>query len=584
MNEDNNRNQEGGGSGGADNNNGNVYYINYSFTIPSGGGGPRFSVQSEGNSGQGPQQFNLGDGIGGLLARMFGAQPDSNANSPGSGSNGGGDGGSDERGDNAERPGTSGGPGGGAGAGGNNNPRFPGVFVFGDGPMSVPFAFPEFREAKPRASRRAVARLKQLDVDSLDPNDRNCPICYEVYEKPNDETTKNKDKGKEKRDDQIPVSISGPMQVDHATDCDEDPPASVPDSVPDPESDPTAQDPPSSVPMDDSDPPESVPDPESTEREQDNQDPPTSVPEGEEEDDDNVHIPDDHRPIQMPCGHNFGLSCIREWLNSSNTCPLCRTTIESHDEYLRATGQQQERTRPVGLFDFLFTQLPNIIWIHHNHRRQQDDGSGDNQENRNQSNSTGSGSTEPQSQADSRQAPWAQPRRQDDDEDPPLVAPEEHSARHTFVSSTEMGSLLRAFPDPAVSTPRSGPSSGTSSTSGAGPITDRDPRQDRHHPYLNFSRRGEDLQDRPHIQCATIPLGLCVSDDDHDPVIGLECTHGYHESCLRMCMRAHGDRDIPNLATDQDDGGTREVWCTRCRRYRPVTMISRPQGTVLHLD
>lgn len=338
--------------------------------------------------------------------------------------------------------------------------------------------------------------------------------------------------------------------------------------------------------MDDSDPPESVPDPDSTEREQD---PPTSVPEGEDENDDNVHIPDDHRPIQMPCGHNFGLSCIREWLNSSNTCPLCRTTIESHDEYLRATGQQQERTRPAGLFDFLFTQLPNIIWIHHNHRRQRDDGNGDNnnQENTNAPNAS-TGSTEPDSQADSRQPPWAHPSRQDNDEDPPLVAPEEHSARHTFVTSTEMGSLLRAFPDPATSTPRSGSNSasnlGSNSGSSTGPITDRDPRQDRHHPYLNFSRRGEDLQDHPHIQCATIPLGLCVSDDEHDPVIGLECTHGYHESCLRMCMRAHGDRDIPNLATDQDDGGTREVWCTRCRRYRPVTMISRLQGTVLHLD
>ncbi|GMF08883.1 unnamed protein product [[Candida] boidinii] len=34
-----------------------------------------------------------------------------------------------------------------------------------------------------------------------------------------------------------------------------------------------------------------------------------------------------HIPVLMPCGHVFGRSCLREWLKTNNSCPLCRLSI-----------------------------------------------------------------------------------------------------------------------------------------------------------------------------------------------------------------------------------------------------------------
>ncbi|CCE79264.1 Piso0_001316 [Millerozyma farinosa CBS 7064] len=36
-----------------------------------------------------------------------------------------------------------------------------------------------------------------------------------------------------------------------------------------------------------------------------------------------------HSPIEMPCGHVFGKSCLSEWLKEHKTCPLCRSAVES---------------------------------------------------------------------------------------------------------------------------------------------------------------------------------------------------------------------------------------------------------------
>ena len=30
-------------------------------------------------------------------------------------------------------------------------------------------------------------------------------------------------------------------------------------------------------------------------------------------------------PLRLPCNHHFGRACLRKWMASSNTCPLCRT-------------------------------------------------------------------------------------------------------------------------------------------------------------------------------------------------------------------------------------------------------------------
>jgi len=42
-------------------------------------------------------------------------------------------------------------------------------------------------------------------------------------------------------------------------------------------------------------------------------------------------MPEDaERPVQMPCGHVFGSTCLKEWLYQSPTCPLCRVEVESY--------------------------------------------------------------------------------------------------------------------------------------------------------------------------------------------------------------------------------------------------------------
>ncbi|KAG7698314.1 hypothetical protein KL933_001260 [Ogataea haglerorum] len=34
-----------------------------------------------------------------------------------------------------------------------------------------------------------------------------------------------------------------------------------------------------------------------------------------------------HAPVEMPCGHVFGRGCLREWLKTNNSCPLCRHSM-----------------------------------------------------------------------------------------------------------------------------------------------------------------------------------------------------------------------------------------------------------------
>ena len=35
----------------------------------------------------------------------------------------------------------------------------------------------------------------------------------------------------------------------------------------------------------------------------------------------------EHLPVQMPCGHIFGKSCLFEWLKNHSSCPLCRDSV-----------------------------------------------------------------------------------------------------------------------------------------------------------------------------------------------------------------------------------------------------------------
>jgi hypothetical protein len=37
-------------------------------------------------------------------------------------------------------------------------------------------------------------------------------------------------------------------------------------------------------------------------------------------------------PVQLPCGHVFGTTCIETWAQINSTCPLCRAHIHIHHE------------------------------------------------------------------------------------------------------------------------------------------------------------------------------------------------------------------------------------------------------------
>lgn len=48
----------------------------------------------------------------------------------------------------------------------------------------------------------------------------------------------------------------------------------------------------------------------------------------------------DHTPVQMPCKHVFGRSCLAQWLKEHTSCPLCRLSVAEPD---------QEPARPSGI-------------------------------------------------------------------------------------------------------------------------------------------------------------------------------------------------------------------------------------------
>jgi len=54
-------------------------------------------------------------------------------------------------------------------------------------------------------------------------------------------------------------------------------------------------------------------------------------------------------PLEMPCGHVFGSTCLKAWLYQSPTCPLCRVEVESYTD----EPQQPEISSLDGQFPFI---------------------------------------------------------------------------------------------------------------------------------------------------------------------------------------------------------------------------------------
>ncbi|KAK9464892.1 hypothetical protein V1512DRAFT_212029 [Lipomyces arxii] len=244
----------------------------------------------------------------------------------------------------------------------------------------------------------------------------------------------------------------------------------------------------------------------------------------------------EHRPLQMPCGHIFGQNCLKEWLKSSTTCPLCRTAVEA--ERPSPDAQQQGQFMP-----FVFT--PFFTFFRHGPP-------------------ASAGADTPAAQVS--EAALSVPVTETPSPAIP-VAPVVISGSATPV-------------EPAVTGPTSETGQALNRNSSVGSSY-----AVRHHPYARptesnpVSAEGNSLADvlaTNDMDCGSALLGLC---EESGPFIRLECGHGYHEDCLRTAMRAHGDADIPSLrpdfdvstATSDQPRASREVWCMRCRRYRDVS-------------
>lgn len=486
-------------------------------------------------------------------------------------------------------------------------------------PIDIPMPF---LERKPRASDRAVEKLKKLNLDDIPEADRTCSICFDPYVKCKDIA---------------PGQPSSNVPESDMTDEVGDPPESVPVGQ---ALDPDAME---------SDPPESVPG--------------TSSEAPKEE--------DCHSPVEMPCGHVFGLSCIKEWLTSSNTCPMCRTAIESQDDYLRSIGEAPESGNFISdILDVISAFVPRII--SNGMTQAQNANIGANAgENATANGDNSSVPTPPQqpettaasgtnvpgaaqspisfflplanrdmpevtlretisrtinliadlqgTPAQTRQgsespAPQTNPTPTTEATATPPNQPQRSASlmslalgRHNITPSSIFSGLFRRHRNPptaedsgsggtpaatsSITPPTTSSTTPPASTSSLSPAPPPVPvsavlqrgrnGQSRHHPYragvtrssgTSSSSRGP--EEVAGLQCASIS-NLCIAENNEDgtpaPTLRLDCGHGYHEPCLRMYMRAHGDQDIPNLAGGTEDGATREVWCMRCRRYRNIT-------------
>ncbi|ODV89871.1 hypothetical protein CANCADRAFT_97002 [Tortispora caseinolytica NRRL Y-17796] len=143
------------------------------------------------------------------------------------------------------------------------------TFVFG-GEWGIPFGMFGPERAKPHASRKAVDALQVCDPNLLPESDRQCAICMEPYEALPPGT----------HDLQTLVNFVDGITYAHSSLSDTDK-----------DVDPVSE----------------------------------TSPAGEKA---SITVP--HVPLRLPCNHLFGAPCIKEWLSTSVSCPLCRAELESN--------------------------------------------------------------------------------------------------------------------------------------------------------------------------------------------------------------------------------------------------------------
>ncbi|KAK9239281.1 hypothetical protein V1525DRAFT_398352 [Lipomyces kononenkoae] len=374
-----------------------------------------------------------------------------------------------------------------------------------------PFAMGE--PPKPRASKAAIDALKDVDIKTIPESDRTCPICFDpYYEEPAEQkgvdmnmidvtATANKE---------CPTSSAAGSakleEIGHSHDTESRQPKLTS------EAEETAA--------------------TYTESQQHE-----STGSNENRDASPRSGALDHVPLQMPCGHIFGKYCLKEWLTTSTTCPLCRTAIEAEP-----LQRPQQQGRFDGGFPFVLAPLFSLF------RR-----TNQNQETRDGQNQTEGGQQQSQPQPQSQPSPPVSPAAAPSSAT--AAAPQSVHIEPSVNRSSSSGSSYAVRHHPYSRPTESSTSANTSSASSTESLSS--------------------VLARPDLECESALLGLC---EESGPYIRLDCGHGYHEGCLRTAMRTHGDVEIPNLRNESNISTLasdqprvrREVWCMRCRRYREV--------------
>lgn len=136
-----------------------------------------------------------------------------------------------------------------------------------------------------RATEDAIKHLKSLDPDDLPEDSKKCSICYEEFDHPTYDNKKTVNV--QERFEEINTDPPVPMLVGPTTQT-----YSLYSKFPRPSSSSAAA--------------------------------AAAQQESTSESSQSEHI-----PVQMPCKHIFGRSCLVEWLKQNVSCPLCRQEVEA---------------------------------------------------------------------------------------------------------------------------------------------------------------------------------------------------------------------------------------------------------------
>ena len=250
-------------------------------------------------------------------------------------------------------------------------------------------------------------------------------------------------------------------------------------------------------------------------------------------------------PVEMPCGHVFGETCLKAWLYQSPTCPLCRVEVESYTEEPQPT---QGGFPAAFAFEgpFPFAPPPSSS----SDEMQVDPTTQDSAD-------TETDNTSPPSQPQPQfghlafqfifTAPPPPPP-------PPATTPAPATPAPTPTPATAPAPAPTRTPTPTPTSLQT-PTPTISRPTTAHTI--------RHHPYARTPTPSPlslpSVTDRPDLFCAQRVSGLCSHDVTDENLLRLECGHAFHEDCLDDSMRVEG------YPIQQE-----ERRCPRCRRWMGV--------------